>query len=119
MDIKQAEQAERTSDVIQTLAEMHRGKFLIECGRRLQQLVDAVMDTGKKGKFSITLEVTPGPIAMGRATQLEITPKVKIDEPLPPQGVSIFFVGDDNRLTRNDPDQMAMFGDREEKNGTR
>ncbi len=57
----------------------------------------------------MSLEVIPGAMTQGRASQMEITPKVKIEEPLASQGTSIFFVSDDNKLSRNDPEQMDMF----------
>jgi len=39
----------KVADIIGTLVVMNRGNFVIECGRELQELTEAIKDTGKKG----------------------------------------------------------------------
>ena len=112
----QAEQAKEQADILSTLAELNRGKFLITCSRQLRRVIEAILSTGKKGKVTIALDMVPGVVTQGRATQIDITPTVKIEEPMPSQGTSIFFVTADNDLTRDDPEQMAMFEEKEQTN---
>jgi hypothetical protein len=116
----QKEKASQTADVVGVMAECNRGNFLIECGRQLQELTDGIIRTGKKGKLTITLELIPAGICDGRINQFEITPMVTIKEPQPSQGSSIFFVSEDNHLTRDDPNQEQLdFEKEKETNGRR
>ncbi len=96
------------ADIIQTLVVMSRGKFVVEAGVEFQALADAIVDTGKKGSITIKLEVTPSGLKNGRVNQFEIRPDVSIQKPKHDAGKSIFFVTEDNRLVRDDPDQMDM-----------
>jgi hypothetical protein len=102
------EEAARVNDIISTLIVMSRGNFVIDAGRELFELTEAIKDTGKKGKLVITLEVTPSGLRKGVVNQCEIRPDVTIQKPKPDQGKSIFFITDDNHLVREDPAQMEM-----------
>jgi len=95
------------ADFLATLAEMNRGRFILECGSQLSQLCDAVINTSGKGKLTLTLEVAPSGIKDGRVNQVEIRPVIRIVRPEPNQGRSIFFIVD-GKLTRDDPDQMDI-----------
>ena len=109
---------ERVADIISTLVVMNRGNFIIECGREMQELTDAIKDTGKKGALVIKLEVTPSGLKDGRVNQVEIRPDVSINKPKHDQGKSIFFVTEDNKLVRDDPNQLDIEFERE-TNGRR
>ena len=115
---EQKVKAHQTADILTVLAELNRGKFLIECGRQLQDCTDAVVRTGKKGKLSIVLDIeVAGLSKYGRVNQLDISPAVTLKEPQPSQGTSIFFVTEENHLTRMDPDQTEMFAEQEQEHG--
>ena len=110
----------RVADIIQTLVVLSRGKFILDCGTELQELADAIVDTGKKGSLVITLDVAPSGLKAGRVNQFEIRPDVSIKKPKHDQGKSIFFVDENNKLMRDDPDQMDMqFESERETNGRR
>lgn len=100
----------KPTDVIETLANLNRGNFLIECGRKMAELVEAAGRTRKKGKIVITLELLPTGISptTGQVNQFEISPVVEIKKPEITQPGSIFFCDESGRLTRDDPDQMQM-----------
>lgn len=102
---------EVAADIIGTLAEMDRGRFAIECGRELGELTTAVRNTAKKGSIVIRLEVTPGGLKDGRVHQVEVRPIVSVIRPKNDTKSTIFFITDDARLVREDPDQMEMFDD--------
>jgi NAD(P)H-hydrate repair Nnr-like enzyme with NAD(P)H-hydrate epimerase domain len=105
----------RTADVIGTLTLLSRGHFIIDCGHELQELTDAIKETNKEGKLTITLKITPSgwKKGTGRANQVDIAPSVTISKPQHDQPKSIFFLTEDeNKLVRDDPDQELLFGDR-------
>lgn len=108
----------QVADIISTLVVLNRGNFVIECGRELQELTDAIVDTGKGGGITIKLKVTPSGLKAGRVNQFEIRPEIAIDKPRHDQGKSIFFVTPDNKLVREDPNQMEMEYEKE-TNGRR
>lgn len=119
--MKKEEKPQDVANIIETLIVMNRGNFVIECGREMQELTDAIIDTGGKGTLVIKLEVTPSALKDGRISQVDISPSIDIKKPKHDQGKSIFFVTADNKLVREDPAQMGMeFAEQErETNGRR
>lgn len=121
-DIKQQveEQEERVADIIGTLVVLNRGNFVIDCGREFQELTDAIIETNKEGTLTIALKVRPSgwKKGTGRANQVDVSPEIAIKKPRHDQAKSIFFVTEDNKLTRDDPDQEKMFKE-ESSNGRR
>ncbi len=114
--MKQAvEQEVRSADIIATLVVLNRGNFVIDCGREFQELTDAIIETNKAGELTIKLKVVPSgwKKGTGRANQVDVAPEISIKKPHHDQSKSIFFVTDDNRLTRDDPDQESLFGEKE------
>lgn len=102
---------ERTADIVGTLVVLNRGNFIVECGREFNDLTDAIVATNKPGKLVITLTVTPSGWSKrtARPNQVDIAPQFEIKRPQHDQAKSIFYVTEDNRLTRDDPDQEALF----------
>ena len=110
--------SEQKADFLTVLAELNRGKFIVECQRQLQECTEAVVRTGKKGKLTITLDMEiAGRNKAGLVNQVDVTPVVTLKEPLPSQGTSIFFVTEESELTRTDPDQTVMFEEKEQTSG--
>jgi hypothetical protein len=101
----------RAADIIGTLVVLNRGNFVIECGREFQELADAIINTNKKGELTIKLTVTPSgwKEGTGRPNQVDVAPEISIKKPRHDQGKSIFFITEDNMLTRDDPDQDELF----------
>ena len=112
---------ESVANIIETLIVMNRGNFVIECGREMQELTDAIIDTGGKGSLVIKLEVTPSALKDGRISQVDISPSIDIKKPKHDQGKSIFFVTADNKLVRDDPNQenLEFMEQERETNGRR
>jgi hypothetical protein len=86
------------------LAALQGGRTHRELGRALQDLTAAVKETGKGGSLTLTIKVSPSK-AYGR---VDIEDKVASKLPEPDRFASIFFVDDDNNLTRTDPNQLEL-----------
>ncbi len=105
--------ASTQADIVQTLCVLNKGRFIIEAGSQLQELTDAIVDTNKAGELTIKLKVSPSGWKHGRPNQFDFQPDVSIKKPRTDVGKTIFFVTQDNKLTREDPDQAEMFDERE------
>lgn len=80
-----------------------RGTLLERADRELNDLVDAIAETGRGGSLTMTLT-----LKVNKAGQIEIAPDVKTKAPRADMGVGIYFVSDQGRLTRRDPNQMDI-----------
>lgn len=110
--------AAQASDILTVLAELNRGKFMIECGRQLQVGTDSVIRTGgKSAKLTITLDIRGASIKDGRVNAVDVSPTIVLKEAQPNQGKSLFFVSEEGNLTRDDPDQTEMFAEEENTDG--
>ncbi len=89
-----------------TMLEIANGATVGELNDALQKVVAAVRQTGKRGK--LTLDVTVSPAAKGATDVLMIEAQVKTRLPEPERGMTIFYATDDNRLVRNDPKQPTL-----------
>jgi len=103
------------ADFLGTLVVLNRGKTVIDCSRELQTVLDAVVETRKKGSLTIKLVVTPEGFdrETGRTNQVDIDPSIESKVPRHDQTPSVFFVTEDNKLTRDDPAQEALFKETE------
>ena len=111
------QQREASTDFVQTLVVLNRGKTLIDASRELQAVLDAVIETRKKGSLTIKFDITPKGFDRdtGRTNQVDIDPSISSKIPRHDQTPSVFFVKEDNTLTRDDPAQTALFeGDEDE-----
>jgi len=87
-----------------TLLQNHRqGGALNELGQALRTVADAAQLTGKPG--GITLKVAIAPTNSGA---VEILDDIKITMPKAEKIGSLFFVGEDGNLLRNNPNQLEM-----------
>jgi NAD(P)H-hydrate repair Nnr-like enzyme with NAD(P)H-hydrate epimerase domain len=104
------------ADFLGTLVVLNRGKTVIDASRELQEVINAIISTNKKGSITIKLDISPSgwKEGTGRANQVDIDPEITSKIPRHNQGKSIFFVTDDNKLTRDDPEQEALFNTGEE-----
>ncbi len=98
------------SDILSTLAELDRGNFAINAGRKYLELTRAIQDVRGSGTLTIKLKVKPVGIsqATGKVNQFEIKPEISIDKPEHPLRPSLFFVSEDGRTTRDDPEQENL-----------
>lgn len=94
-----------TRPFFDTARELRRGQFIEDCADKLQEVIAAVEETGKKGKLVIEIEVAPASKGQGAVTVSDkITPKI----PALPAGATIMFVTNENNLVANDPRQQTL-----------
>lgn len=98
------EEAARTRPFADVLLELNRGRTHAEASRAMQDLVQAVIDTGKKGSVTVVISVSKSK-ASG---QIEIADDVRIKLPAADRSASLFFVDDEFNLTRDDPNQPHL-----------
>ncbi|WP_421792793.1 hypothetical protein [Hyphobacterium sp.] len=80
-----------------------RGRLVGDAAEKMDELMEAMAATGGKGKLVIEF-----PFSFNKAGQLECSPVVKVTKPAAPVGTSLFFLTDENRLTRRDPNQTDL-----------
>ena len=88
---------------LQFLQGFRRGDLVHKADARMAELMNAIHETGGKGKLVLEL-----PFEVNKAGQIECNPKIKVDKPLRPVGTGIFYMTDEARLSRRDPAQLDM-----------
>jgi hypothetical protein len=92
------------SQLIATLNQIAKGQAIAEADAALAALVEQVKTIGKAGKLTLTLAI--GPTKINGALQLEM--ESKATAPRPDRQASLFFIGRDGMLTREDPNQKEF-----------
>lgn len=92
--------------ILETLREIRRGAFLDEAAEKLQELVTAVTATGKGGKLSLTVSVSPA--GRGSVRTVVVQDAITMSLPSPDKEVTVFFPTQDGSLQRSDPAQMPL-----------
>ena len=92
--------------ITQVFGELQGGLFVKQASAELNELVDRVRETGKKGSISVTIEITPS----GKENRImTVKPKLTVKKPPAPEtdNASVFFAvrGD---LVRDDPEQRQL-----------
>lgn len=95
------------------LANCDEGSVLMDAGEELQRVLTAVAQFEGKGVFTLKIEVKPG----GRG--MEFKPVVTVKLPKPEPMTSIFFMGENGLLQRNDPRQRELWEERRAGRGRR
>jgi hypothetical protein len=88
---------------IDWLAEQRKGRTQNELTDALHNLIEACKDTGKKGSVTLTVSVKP---EGGRMVM--ISDKIDTKLPKPDRDSALFYVTDDNELSKDDPDQRRL-----------
>jgi hypothetical protein len=88
-----------------------KGRAHTEASRKLTEAVGAVIETGKAATITVKLKVSP---VKDMPTAVKIDTNVLASIPKE-QSRSIWFVDDESILHRNDPRQMDMFGNNDDK----
>ena len=88
---------------IRLLTQHIGGAALNEAGQAIRSIVDATQLTGKPG--GITLKILIDPTNSGA---VQILHDLKITMPKAEKEGSLFFVGEDGNLLRNNPNQLEM-----------
>lgn len=110
---------EAKADFVNTLMEMRRGSVAIECSKRFNELMSAILEYGEKGELTLKLSVKPTKFVGTTVAEVEIDTDIKIKKPEEQPGRAAFFVSKDGRLSREDPRQTAMFEGAEDEHRER
>lgn len=97
--------ARRTRPFADFLADHNNGHGHREAGELLQELVGAVLDTGKKGSVTLTVGVEP---MKGSPDTLLTTVVVTSKIPKEPARAAVFYADDERNLQRTDPNQLQF-----------
>ena len=85
-----------------TLADIRRGALNQEGAEEFKRLIEAVRNTGKAGKLTITIDVKPLAKHEGAIT---VRGKVTATVPKEESKDEVFFTTDEGEITRNHPKQ--------------
>lgn len=88
------------------LADLRRGACVDELTEVYRQVVDAVVDHGKKGSVTLTLSIEPQ--SKVDSLHLLVVDKVSAKIPEADRTGSIFYAENDGSLVRHDPNQARM-----------
>jgi hypothetical protein len=86
--------------------EQRRGALHVELSDNLAELVTACVETGKKGK--LTLTVTVAPMKGSSDGVLTVTDEVRLAVPKADARPAIFYADEHGNLSRNDPRQLEI-----------
>lgn len=96
---------EPSTGVFGIIQAVDRGELVLEMEEQLKNLIDAIRATGRKGKLSLELCVTPDK----KADVVKVSGIVKTKMPQLEPRESIFFMSLEGKLTRHDTRQAEMF----------
>jgi len=89
-----------------TLVALNKGATVADLNNRMADVVAAVRATAKSGSLTLVIKVTPG--QKGNADMVFVDADIKVKLPAEPQGSTLFFTTEDNRLTRKDERQHDL-----------
>lgn len=96
--------AKHDLNLLEFLQGFRRGELIAEADEMLAELMAAIGRTGMKGELTIRLPFRPND-----AGQIECVPVLALKKPRRAMGTGIYFVSDENCLTRRDPTQNDLF----------
>lgn len=97
---------EEPRDFAAFLVEQSNGRTHTELSEGLRDLVTRVIDTGKKGSITLTVNVEP---MKGAPETLVVTDAIKLKLPEHDRKASIFWPDPSGNLCRSDPNQRSIF----------
>lgn len=99
------------SDFIAEVIGMRGGRVYADINLKANEVIDAVIENGGKGKLMVTFDFKAERSEDGCIVEVSTGHELKIKKPDKHIGRSLFFVGRDGRLTTVDPAQTEMFED--------
>ena len=93
-------------DVFSFLRDLHQGKVLEELSEEITAITAAVRAAGKSGELTLKVKFKTPP--KGDVSYLTFEAEVSSKKPRRDRGDTIFFITNDNRLTRQDPTQTEL-----------
>lgn len=91
--------------VLDLLKEIDHGEMVLDMEVACKDVVAACQYHQKKGSVVLTINFAPD----SETETMKVSHKLTKKEPEQTSRASLFFVGDDNTLSRNDPKQRRMF----------
>lgn len=91
--------------ILPVLKAIDRQNFMVDLEEALDKVVLATQETGKSGKLSIEIEIAPNE----KTGAVEVSGGIKIKLPEPSRKAAIFYVTQDNKLSRQAPNQPELF----------
>lgn len=92
--------------ITDVIREYRNGELVHIASADFAAVVDAVKKLRKKGAITIQLTVSPDKHS---SREVEVQASVKVDIPRRGMKAATFFIGAQNELLRNDPDQTEAF----------
>lgn len=94
-----------TKPFADVLQELRYGTLHDELTDKLQEVVNACIETGKAGGITLAIKLKPG-----KGGELEIVDQIKTQIPELEKGSSIMWATPEGSLQRQDPRQMTIDG---------
>lgn len=94
-------------DFLAFLAGVNKGRTANELGEKLQELVEAIENTGKGG--TLVLKIAIKPAGKTNSDAVIVTDEVLLKAPKAAPRESFFFPDANHNLLRTDPNQNSLF----------
>lgn len=88
---------------LELLQQFRRGEMLSACDQKLNELTQAIADTGTGGALTLKLN-----FKVNKAGQVELNPDISIKKPSRALGTGIYYPADTGRLSTRHPDQLDI-----------
>lgn len=95
---------------LDVMAELRAGRLHNELTEGLHELIQAAIDTGRKGELILKLTVDPKKVNDYETPRIDIADQVTVKRPRRVSNPSIFFVTDEGAPVRTDPNQHEFKG---------
>ena len=93
--------------IIDTFRDIRAGKMMDELSVEMNELIQQIIDTGKKGELTLKLKIEP---LKDEASMVSVKDEITIKAPRPDRGASLFYTTPEANLQRNDPNQRQIPG---------
>lgn len=109
---KQQVELDATQDFVSILLNIRNGAAAMAICEELTLLATACRETQKKGSLTIKLSLVPVvDTRRGEVAEMGVSVDVSSSVPKHPAGDGIFFLDKLGRMSRNSPEQAALFGE--------
>ncbi|MFZ6801961.1 hypothetical protein [Undibacterium sp. Di24W] len=85
------------------MQDLRDGRVHAELTQQFGDLIQKVQETGKAGELVLKIKVKPA--TKGNVDKVMIADAVSVNMPKPERGEDVFFLTEDNELSRNHPRQ--------------
>lgn len=89
------------------IQDLRDGRAHSELSGQLEELIQKVKETGKKGCLNLKISIKPATRG-GDVDKVTVSDQITVDLPKPERGEDFFWLTDDNDLTRNHPRQQTL-----------